>query len=403
MLRQALASQRRGHLAAAGAVRDAGRLAPARGRPAASGPRRRTFGSPTCSDWVFLRHTDAIKCGPGTSRRSHTPDEYVDLPEVTDGAGVLRRAGAGVSARGDDACPKRRRTLWSPAAAPDRRHVRLHRGRRPAVGRPAAALGRARQPGPRRGSARVAAAHAARSTRGSAPGCAPALAAVERGTGSACLPGRRTCTRRSRTGSPGACPGSGSGCTPAAPATIRSPAISGSFSRTGCSRCTTRRWRWRRRCSLSRREHRDGAAGRGTRTSGERCPRSLGLWAGAYAEGLLDTLEALGVALGAWWTARRWAARPATACRCRSGARRRPARSGFAGLDRNVAHGAGRPGQARGRGALLVHPAGPRARPPGAGRDPVQRRGVRLSRAARASSPPGRASCRTSGTPICSS
>jgi acetylornithine deacetylase len=46
-------------------------------------PEARTFGSPTCSDWVFVRHTDAIKCGPGTSRRSHTPDEYVDLPEVT--------------------------------------------------------------------------------------------------------------------------------------------------------------------------------------------------------------------------------------------------------------------------------------------------------------------------------
>ncbi|HUR94620.1 MAG TPA: M20/M25/M40 family metallo-hydrolase [Gemmatimonadales bacterium] len=46
-------------------------------------PAARTFGSPTCSDWVFLRHTDAVKCGPGTSRRSHTPDEYVDLPEVT--------------------------------------------------------------------------------------------------------------------------------------------------------------------------------------------------------------------------------------------------------------------------------------------------------------------------------
>jgi acetylornithine deacetylase len=41
------------------------------------------FGSPTCSDWVFLRDRDAIKCGPGTSRRSHTPDEYVDLPEVS--------------------------------------------------------------------------------------------------------------------------------------------------------------------------------------------------------------------------------------------------------------------------------------------------------------------------------
>lgn len=42
-----------------------------------------TFGSPTCSDWVFLRETDAVKCGPGTSRRSHTPDESVDLAEVT--------------------------------------------------------------------------------------------------------------------------------------------------------------------------------------------------------------------------------------------------------------------------------------------------------------------------------
>jgi acetylornithine deacetylase len=46
-------------------------------------PEAQTFGSPTCSDWVFLRHVDAVKCGPGTSRRSHTPDEYVDLPEVT--------------------------------------------------------------------------------------------------------------------------------------------------------------------------------------------------------------------------------------------------------------------------------------------------------------------------------
>jgi len=47
-------------------------------------PEARPFGSATCSDWVFLRHLDAIKCGPGTSRRSHTPDEYVDLPEVTE-------------------------------------------------------------------------------------------------------------------------------------------------------------------------------------------------------------------------------------------------------------------------------------------------------------------------------
>jgi len=47
-------------------------------RPAAA-----HFGSPTCSDWVFFREFDAIKCGPGTSRRSHTADEYVDMPEVT--------------------------------------------------------------------------------------------------------------------------------------------------------------------------------------------------------------------------------------------------------------------------------------------------------------------------------
>jgi acetylornithine deacetylase len=50
-------------------------------------PQAAIFGSPTCSDWVFLRHADTIKCGPGTSRRSHTPDEYVDLPEVTEARG----------------------------------------------------------------------------------------------------------------------------------------------------------------------------------------------------------------------------------------------------------------------------------------------------------------------------
>ena len=46
-------------------------------------PDTRQFGSPTCSDWVFFREWDAIKCGPGTSRRSHTADEHVDIPEVT--------------------------------------------------------------------------------------------------------------------------------------------------------------------------------------------------------------------------------------------------------------------------------------------------------------------------------
>jgi acetylornithine deacetylase len=56
-------------------------------------PESALFGSPTCSDWVFLRHVDAIKAGPGTSRRSHTPDEYVDLPEVS----AARRFYSGVA------------------------------------------------------------------------------------------------------------------------------------------------------------------------------------------------------------------------------------------------------------------------------------------------------------------
>jgi acetylornithine deacetylase len=46
-------------------------------------PDAECYGSPTCSDWCYLRHLDAIKVGPGTSRRSHTPDESVNLSEVT--------------------------------------------------------------------------------------------------------------------------------------------------------------------------------------------------------------------------------------------------------------------------------------------------------------------------------
>jgi acetylornithine deacetylase len=46
-------------------------------------PAARLYGSPTCSDWCFLRHLDAMKVGPGTSRRSHTPDESVEVAEVT--------------------------------------------------------------------------------------------------------------------------------------------------------------------------------------------------------------------------------------------------------------------------------------------------------------------------------
>lgn len=57
-----------------------------RARPAA-----RPYGSPTCSDWVFVNHRDAVKCGPGTSRRSHTADECVDLPEVVEARALYAR------------------------------------------------------------------------------------------------------------------------------------------------------------------------------------------------------------------------------------------------------------------------------------------------------------------------
>jgi len=45
-------------------------------------PTSRHYGSPTCSDWVFLKDVDVVKCGPGDTRLSHTPDEWVSLAEV---------------------------------------------------------------------------------------------------------------------------------------------------------------------------------------------------------------------------------------------------------------------------------------------------------------------------------
>ena len=45
-------------------------------------PEGRCYGSPTCSDWVFLKDVDVVKCGPGDSHLSHAPDEWVSLDEV---------------------------------------------------------------------------------------------------------------------------------------------------------------------------------------------------------------------------------------------------------------------------------------------------------------------------------
>ncbi len=51
-------------------------------------PKARPFGSPTASDWVWLRHLDALKLGPGDSTRSHRPDEAIELAQVDRAAEV---------------------------------------------------------------------------------------------------------------------------------------------------------------------------------------------------------------------------------------------------------------------------------------------------------------------------
>jgi acetylornithine deacetylase len=57
-----------------------------------SHPSARRFGSPTCSDWVFLRGADTVKCGPGDTRLSHAPDEWVAIAEVRAARALYRSA-----------------------------------------------------------------------------------------------------------------------------------------------------------------------------------------------------------------------------------------------------------------------------------------------------------------------
>jgi acetylornithine deacetylase len=54
-------------------------------------PEARLFGSSTLSDLVFMEGIPALKCGPGWSERSHTPDEYVLESEILDGARFYTR------------------------------------------------------------------------------------------------------------------------------------------------------------------------------------------------------------------------------------------------------------------------------------------------------------------------
>lgn len=51
----------------------------------------RLFGSATLSDMVFMAGIPALKCGPGASERSHTPDEFVLESEILEGARFYAR------------------------------------------------------------------------------------------------------------------------------------------------------------------------------------------------------------------------------------------------------------------------------------------------------------------------
>lgn len=54
-------------------------------------PEARLFGSATLSDMVFMDGIPVVKCGPGRTERSHTPDEFVLEEEVLDGARFYAR------------------------------------------------------------------------------------------------------------------------------------------------------------------------------------------------------------------------------------------------------------------------------------------------------------------------
>ncbi len=49
------------------------------------------FGSPTASDWIFLKDVPAVKIGPGESGLSHTPNEHIALSELDAAVRLYKR------------------------------------------------------------------------------------------------------------------------------------------------------------------------------------------------------------------------------------------------------------------------------------------------------------------------
>lgn len=63
-------------------------------------PDKQPAGSPAMSDMVFLQGTPAVKIGPGSSPRSHTPDEFIGERELVDGAAAYTRIAREYFSRG---------------------------------------------------------------------------------------------------------------------------------------------------------------------------------------------------------------------------------------------------------------------------------------------------------------
>jgi acetylornithine deacetylase len=54
-------------------------------------PDAQTFGSPTASDWIFLKDVPTVKIGPGFSELSHTPNEHIALRDVEEAVQGYKR------------------------------------------------------------------------------------------------------------------------------------------------------------------------------------------------------------------------------------------------------------------------------------------------------------------------
>ncbi len=58
----------------------------------AAHPGAKPFGSPTVSDWIYVRDIPTVKMGPGDSFLSHTPEESIPIRELGEAVVIYRNA-----------------------------------------------------------------------------------------------------------------------------------------------------------------------------------------------------------------------------------------------------------------------------------------------------------------------